>query len=139
MRLILKDGNIYIIRFDAGEELISELASFCTKEKIKAGTISGIGSSDNITISFYNLDTKQYEDVTIERRLEIVSLSGTIALLNNAPFAHIHGIFSDADMQPVSGHVKKLIVSATAEIILTKLNGELHREHDIKTGLNLLS
>lgn len=148
MKIILQGKNNYVLRFDAGEELIKELADFCLKEKINAGSLSGIGSAQNIIIAYYNLDTKQYEDATVERRLEIISLSGNIALLNDVPrktssrgkpYAHIHGTFSDADMQPISGHVKKLIVSATCEIVLIKLEGEMRRAYDPKTGLNLLS
>ena len=138
MKIVLSDDKNYILRFDPNEEITRELSNFCEKEKLFAGTITGIGSASEVTISFYNLDTKQYESVTVARRMEIVSLLGNVALLEGKPFAHLHGIFSDADMQPISGHVKELVVSATCEIALTRFDGEVRRAHDPKTGLNLL-
>ena len=51
---------------------------------------------------------------------------------------HCHGAFSDYNYATFAGHVKEIIVSATCEIHLTKLEGTLKRGHDTKTGLNLI-
>jgi predicted DNA-binding protein with PD1-like motif len=58
--------------------------------------------------------------------------------MDNKTVIHAHGVFADREYQTVGGHVKELIVSATSEVHLTKLVGEIKRAYDATTGLNLM-
>lgn len=51
---------------------------------------------------------------------------------------HSHGVFSDETMQAQTGHVNRLMVAATCEIFLEVLKGEIGRQYDKETGLNLM-
>ena len=138
MKLILKEKNRYLIRFDQGEELIANLNRFCQKAKIRAGLINGLGSSQELILSHYDLEKKKYSDLRIRQKMEINSLTGIIATQKKEIIIHLHGLFSDKSMNVRGGHVKKLIIAATAEIILEKLNGKILREYSKRIGLNLL-
>jgi len=70
--------------------------------------------------------------------MEIAAISGNAAQKSGEIVIHCHGVFSDSEMKPVAGHVKKLAVLATCEIFLEKADGRAEREYDGKTGLNLL-
>lgn len=138
MKLILKDDHRYILRFDRGEDVIDALKQFAIKEKIGAATFSGLGATDEISISWFDPDEKQYHDHLLTKKLEIVSLNGNIALLDGQPIVHAHGSFSDVELHNRSGHVKKLIVSATCEVSLIAMNGEITRTFDEQSGLYLM-
>lgn len=142
MNIILKDNRRYILRFDRGEELIEELIKFAESEKIEAGWFLAIGAVSEVTISHYNVDTKKYSDKNFNEKLEIISLMGNIAKLKESneekTIIHTHGSFSNPEMAVAAGHVKKLVVGPTCELLLIKLDGKIEREYSDEIGLNLM-
>ncbi|SRR5260221_3381536 len=138
MKVILQDTNIYILRFDTGENVIESLTKFCSDSHIFAGTFSIIGAAQDVVLSYYHLETKQYEDKSIHEDVEITGIIGTIAVMNEKIIIHCHGTFSNKNFEVIGGHVKKIIVSATCEVNLHVLNSTIERVYDKKTGLNLM-
>jgi len=138
MKFILQDKNQYMLRFDRGEDIIQGVIDFCGDQSIIAGYFSVIGAASEIVISYYNLDKKEYEDRHITENLEIAGVIGNVATLDGTIIVHAHGTFSDSDMQVLGGHIKKIIVSATGEVMFNKLDGVIVREYDDNTGLNLM-
>ncbi|MFY9462116.1 MAG: PPC domain-containing DNA-binding protein, partial [Candidatus Sungiibacteriota bacterium] len=131
-------NNKYILRFDRDEELLEALRTFCDAENIAAGFFFCLGAAEKITIAYYNIAKKEYEDKNIDAHLEITSMLGNISTLEGRVAIHSHGNFSDKDMRVYGGHVKKLVVSATCEVILEKFEGKIGRAPDKDIGLNLL-
>ncbi len=139
MKVILEEGRKYILRFNSREEVMTSLKRFCSENQIHAAFFSGIGRCLNLILSYYKLDTKQYDDCPIiEKELEIVSFHGDVSLMGSQVIIHAHGSFSDAALNVVGGHVKQLIVSGTCELFLKKFDGKMQRVYDEGTGLNLL-
>ncbi|MBI4239367.1 DNA-binding protein [Candidatus Uhrbacteria bacterium] len=138
MQLILQDGNITVLRFDSGEEVLAGIIKYCKDNTISAGYFSVIGIAKAVLLSYYNVDEKKYEDHDHQKNMEIVHVSGNIAITEQGITPHAHGSFSDSQLNVWAGHVKRLVVSATAEVILTKLSGTIHREFDEATGLRLM-
>ena len=138
MKIILKDGKKYILRFERGEELIEGLKNFCQAKKIKAAFFFALGASNEVELAHYDVDKKRYSNKVIRQKLEIDSLTGNIALLDGKIIIHSHGVFSDGTMQAQAGHVNRLAIAATGEIFLQVLKGKLERQYDGKTGLNLM-
>lgn len=133
----IDDG--YILRLEKGENLLETLMQFLKREGINGGTISGIGSCDKVVLGFYHLESKAYEWRTINEALEIVSLTGNIALVESEPFIHMHGVVSDSAFQTYGGHFKDATVGATCEIVIRPFgNVRLERNFDEATGLKLL-
>ncbi len=139
MKLILKDEHNYILRFDQDDELIQGLTQFCKTENIQAGLFHAIGSSKEVILSWYNIKNKKYTDKMFQEELEISSLTGNVATLKGESYIHMHGCFSNEAMQTYAGHIKKLIVGATCEVVLQTLQGRVERSHSEEIGLNLLS
>ena len=139
MKIILQDDRRYIVRFDKGDEVVSALKKFLTEQNITASTFSGIGASGLAELSYFNLETKKYQNKTFNEDLEIVSLTGNSAVLNGETALHAHCVLSKSDFSTLGGHVIKLVVSATCEIFLIKLDGAMERKLDPETSLNLLA
>jgi len=139
MKAIAEKDNQIILRFDAGEDVVSGLAAFAKKRGIDAASLNGLGSAKEIEISWYDLQTRGYERKTITEDLEILPLTGNIAMLKNDHVIHMHGVFGRRDLSVIGGHVHRLDVLATAEVTILVMSGtSLHRVKDEKTGLNLL-
>ncbi|MEK7617892.1 MAG: PPC domain-containing DNA-binding protein [Patescibacteria group bacterium] len=138
MKITLKDGRRYILRFDKGEEVSENLKKFIASENIGASYFSAIGACGLAELSYFNLETKKYQNKVFEEDLEIVSLTGNSSLLNNNVALHAHAVLSRADFSTLGGHLFKLVVSATCEVFLIKLDGKMERKLDEGMNLNLL-
>jgi len=133
----MKSGNVLVVRFDDGEELVSAFRKLCASERITGGVVTGIGAVRNADISVFNPETKKYTDMTVKENCEIVSLSGFASVLDNASWPHLHIALARSDFTVVGGHLKKATVSPTCEMAITVV-GRLERKKDAKSGLALL-
>ena len=58
--------------------------------------------------------------------------------LDGKAVVHGHGTFSDRFFNPRAGHIMKMIVSATCEVVLERLPGKMERSFSEEIGINLL-
>ncbi len=135
MQCIIHDGERYMIRLDNGEEAITSLIKFCQEHQITAGFFSMIGASRDVVLAYYNIPEKKYEDHQYQKDMEIVGVQGNVGVVEERTIIHAHGSFSDQQLNVWAGHVKRLVVSATAEVALTVLKGTINRKLDEASGL----
>ena len=127
-----------VLRLEKGEEVIDSIKNLCEKEDIKVGSISGLGASNHVVVGLFKVDEKKYYSNTFEEDFEITNLTGNISRMNGEVYLHIHGTFADVEGKCIGGHLNKAIISATSEIIITKINGEIGRNFSEEIGLNLI-
>lgn len=130
--------NTIVLRLEKGEEVIESINKLCIKESIKAGTIAGLGATNDIVIGLFKVDEKKYYSTSYNEDFEITNLTGNISVMNNEPYLHIHGTFGKADGTCVGGHLNKAVISATSEIFITVIDGNIGRKFDENIGLNLI-
>lgn len=138
MKIALEEPHQYILRFDKGEDVIAELGNFLAAQSILSCSFSGIGSTSEVELGYYNGHLKEYRKKPFFEELEVISLTGNGGIMEGKPAVHAHGMFGRTDFTTVGGHVFKLVVSATCEIFLTQLDGELKRGKNDEFNLNLL-
>lgn len=139
MQAVLQNNNHILLRFDKGDEVIEGLAKFMTDQNISACVFEGIGSAYELELGFYNQHLKDYRKRPFYEEVEIVSLIGNGVLTQDKAIIHAHGIFSRIDFSLIGGHVFKMLVLATCEAHLTKLEGPLQRRMNPDFNLNLLA
>lgn len=128
----------YVVRLTRGEELLESMRKFCIDRGIASGWLAGLGSTDHVKLSYYDIEKKEYIVKEFPGPLEIVNLTGNIAQKEGATVLHVHGTFSGTDYQAQAGHIDHLKVGATLEIYLQQFSLPLERKKDEATGLNLL-
>ncbi|MCE7936745.1 DNA-binding protein [Candidatus Saccharibacteria bacterium CPR2] len=128
----------YFVRVDSGELLVKQLTQLSAELNIRGASISGVGSSEWAEVGFYHQDKKQYEFKKLQLRMEIVSLSGSIARDEQGPVIHLHGVLSDHNLQCAAGHIREICVGATCEIYIKQFQQTIERAHDSVTGLKLI-
>ena len=129
--------NSYVIRLNKGEEVIDSLKQLCRDENIKLGEIPGLGASDFVEIGVFNVNTKEYNTKKIEGMFEITSLVGNVTKKDGEVYLHMHINFGDDEGFVRGGHLVKATVSATSEIILRIIEGNVGRKLSSEIGLNL--
>lgn len=138
MKIVSANNNSYVLRFDKGEEVAQGIMDFCATHSIAAAWVQLLGATDHVVLSYYNLQTKKYEDHELREDLEVTSVAGNLGMLDGKPILHIHGTFASRDLSVKGGHIKSLVVSATVEVHVRPLSGEIQRAYDPATGLNLM-
>ena len=132
-----KFGNKFVIRLDKGEEVVETLKQFCTKNHIKLGMVNGIGSTNRVVIGIFDTKNKKYSSIEFKGDHEIDQLSGNISTMSGDVYIHLHANLSDSSYNAYGGHMNSAIVSATCEIIIDVIDGEVNREFSDEIGLNL--
>ena len=130
-------GNHILLRLERGEELCASLLELARREKISLAKVEGLGASDHCVVGLYRLDEQRFSPVTLERPLEICTVTGSLTRKNGEPYLHLHGVLADETGACWGGHLKEARISATAELFLELLPGTVERVHDEKTGLEL--
>ncbi len=131
-------GNSVVVRLDRGEELISCLTQLCQKEDIRLAQISGLGAVDYVKAGIFYVEQKQYHQYELKGEMEIVSLTGSATRKDGEVYLHLHIAVSGEDGAVKGGHLNEAKVSATAELILMVLDGEVGRRFNDGVHLNLL-
>ena len=132
-------NDTYVVRMDRGEEVMSTLAGLCEKEGIRLASVEAIGAVDRAVVGLYDVGEKVYHRKEFNEPMEIASLLGTVTEKDAKPYLHLHAMLCDADMQTHGGHVNELRISATCEMVLRLIPGEVGRRPDEVTGLNLFA
>lgn len=132
-----KFDNVIVARIDKGEEIVDSVKKIAVSENIKTASINALGATNNFTVGVLNTSEKKYYSNTFKGNFEIVSLTGTITSMNNDVYTHIHMSAGNDKGKVFGGHLNKAYVSATCEMIITVINGEVGRRFDDDTGLNL--
>ena len=127
-----------IVRMDKGEDIVEQVKNVALKEKIKLASISALGAINEFTVGVFKTKEKKYYANEFKGDFEIVSLTGTINTMNDEYYSHMHLSAGNDQGQVFGGHLNKAIVSATCELVIQIINGEVDRYFDEEVGLNLL-
>ncbi len=138
MQIIFDSKEKSIVRLDKGEDCFEVLQTFA-KKRDKSFTFSIIGACSMVDLSYYDLKNKKYQSKVFDQKhIEIVSVTGNIAFLEEEILPHMHGIFSNEKYETFGGHINQLIISATGEVVVDWLGEKITRKYDEETGLKLM-
>ena len=129
--------DTYVVRLEKGEEVVNSLKKLCDKENIKLASIEGLGATNHVVVGLYDLDQKVYHNKEFNEAFEISSLIGNISRMNDESYLHIHINLADENMKTFGGHLYECVISATCELFIRVINGEVNRFKDEDSGLNL--
>lgn len=133
-----KFNDTYVVRLDRGEEIIASLTELCTKEKIVLGSIEGLGAADHVVVGLYNVGKKEYHKTEFNGPMEITALIGNVSRKDGEVYLHIHINLCDEQMRLLGGHLNECRISATCELFVRAIPGQVNRRFDADgVGLNL--
>ena len=133
-----KFGNKWVVRIDKGEEIVDTLKQLCKKNKIKLGSVSGVGGIERVTVGSFKAKTKEYFSQELIGDYEITNLIGNISTMKGEIYLHLHITISDSNNNAFGGHLNSAIISTTGEIIIGEIEGEIEREFNEEVKVNLL-
>jgi uncharacterized protein len=129
------DGKDVLMRLDPGEEMVSIITKWAKDNHIPSAVISGLGAVRDVRLGYFDLNDGKYIEIPVARHVEIVSLDGSIALLDGEPHLHMHVTVSSSGGGTIAGHLFQAVISITAELHLTILKEPIKRVKDPVTGI----
>ncbi len=139
-RLTESNGErTFALVLDLGDEPVAELTDFARRQHVQAAHFSAIGAFSGVTLGFFDLAARDYRPVKLTEQVEVVALSGNIAMNDGEPKVHAHAVVARADGTAHGGHLMEARVDPTLEIVLVESPKHLRRVTDPRTGLPLLA
>ncbi len=133
--------NGFFLVFKQGEELFTTLGQFCESQGVNWAQFQAIGTVEDVEIGYYDFPSREYIFRHEDGPLEVASLDGNVAEVDEQPVIHMHGVLSrcDESLECIGGHLKSARIAYTLEMCLWFVSQPLMRSRDEDTGLNLIT
>jgi uncharacterized protein len=128
----------FALVFDSGEEAMEGLRTFAWNANLVASQLTAIGALSDVTLGFFDPETRRYEKTRLWEQVEVLSLLGNVAIHENRPQVHAHVVVGKRDGSAHGGHLLAATVRPTLEVIVTESPRHLRRRLDPSTGLTRL-
>jgi predicted DNA-binding protein with PD1-like motif len=129
----------FVLIFDTGDEFMSGLTKFAKENGLSAASLTAIGAFSDVTLGYFDMQKKEYEKISMEEQVEVLSLVGDIAPKEDGePQVHAHVVVGRSNGTTRGGHVLEAYVRPTLEVVLTESPAHLRRKTDPETGLPLI-
>jgi uncharacterized protein len=140
VRLLSENGGVksYAIILAKGDEVMSGLTDFARQNKVASASFTAIGAFSHATVAWFDDARKEFRLIPIKQQVELVSMIGDIALVNDQPAVHTHVALASSDGTVRGGHVISAFVFPTLELFMTVYPTALHKQLDDATGLKLI-
>ncbi len=130
-------ADTLLVRMDPGEEITAQLRAVCEKEDVKLAAVEALGAVNDFTVGLFDTGTKEFRANRFQGPHEIVSLTGTVTTKDGAFYQHLHMSAANDRGEVFGGHLTAAVISATCEMVVRVLDGQVERAFDPEIGLNL--
>ncbi|GAA3782039.1 PPC domain-containing DNA-binding protein [Flavobacterium ginsengiterrae] len=128
----------YLMVLREGDNVLKLLEDLAQEEKIPSAYLTGIGFAQQAEFGFYDFEKKKFNPKTFYK-VEMGSLTGSLAWKEGKPSLHIHGVATDKDFNAFGGHLLSLTVgTGSMEIYITLYNEKLERKTEQPLNANVL-
>ncbi len=131
-------GTVHLLGLDTGDDLYNAISEYVKKHGINTASLAFLGAVRRASLRYYNPQEKRYQDLEIDKHLEVIAGTGNVSLLDGSPFVHIHAVFADEEGRAFGGHVNEGTEVFALEVTVSQLHGDAPvRQLDETTGLML--
>lgn len=131
-------GEAWALVFAPGDQAVGTLTEFAVEHDLQAGSFTAIGAFSSTRVAWFNLDTREYEEIAVDEQVEALSIVGDLALKDGRPFVHAHAVLGRRDGSVIGGHLLEATVRPTLELFLHVYSEPLRRVPDQASGLALI-
>jgi hypothetical protein len=137
---LIYDGpqRTFVLVFENDDEVLENLLAFAREHRLSAAEFTGIGAFSDAVLGYFDWQKKDYERIPVDEQVEVLNLTGNIALADGEPKLHAHIVLGKADGTAHGGHLLEGHVRPTLEVIVTESPAHLQRRSDPETGLALI-
>lgn len=133
------EQRTFALVFDKGDEVLETLLAFAKEQRLSAAEFTGLGALSDAVLGYFDWQKKDYKRIPIEEQVEVLNLTGNIALADGEPKLHPHIVLGKSDGTAHGGHLLEGHVRPTLEVVVTESPAHLRRRSDPETGLALIT
>ena len=127
--------DVFFLRLFSNEDVIKQIKKACKLYNVKSAVVlSGIGQLKKTKLGYFK-EKGDYNPEIFNNPVELLSLTGNICKGEDDYAIHLHAVLGDENKDAIGGHFIEGQVSITCEIVILKVNLDLHRKINEKTGL----
>ncbi len=131
-------GTVHLLGLDTGDDLYNAISEYVKTHDINTASLAFLGAVRRASLRYYNQEENRYQDLEIDKHLEVTAGTGNVSLLDGSPFVHIHAAFADEEGRAFGGHVNEGTEVFALEVTVSQLHGDAPvRQLDETTGLML--
>jgi len=134
-----ESDRTFALIFQTGDTVIEPLTRFAQENKLFAAHFTAIGAFSDLTLAYFDWESRQYQKIPLHEQVEVLSLIGDIADDKGKAKVHAHVVVGKRDGSAHGGHLIEAHVRPTLEVILTESPAHLRRKTDPTSGLALIS
>ena len=128
----------YLMVLRQGDDVLAAIENLAKEQQIPSASFTGIGFAQEVTFGFYDFNEKKFHPKTFNK-VEMGSLTGSIAWNTGKPSIHIHGVATDEKFAAYGGHILALKVgTGSMEVYITVNTDQLQRKMEMPLGANVL-
>jgi predicted DNA-binding protein with PD1-like motif len=131
-------GKTFALIFEAGDEAVEELTRWCEEQQITAARVTAVGAFSEATIAWFDWEAREYRELPVAERVEVLALTGDVAQREGRPRVHVHVVLGARDGWARGGHLISARVRPTLELVLDETPSHLRKRHDRESGLALI-
>lgn len=128
----------FALIFGIHDEVMPLLRSFAHEHDLNAAHFTAIGAFSQVTVAYFDWQTREYRHIPIDEQVEVLMLAGDITEKEDRPSVHAHVVVGKRDSTAHGGHLISARVRPTLEMILTETPAHLKKKFDNATGLALI-
>lgn len=132
-------GRSIVLVFDPGDEVVRTLTDWCGEQRVTAARFTAIGAFRDVTLGWFDWQSKQYREIEIADQVEALTLNGDVAVNEGEPAVHAHVVVGDRGGNAHGGHLLAGHVRPTLELILDEPPAHLCKRYDPESGLALIA
>lgn len=138
-RRLGSDGEqSFVLVYATGDEVMEGLLGFAREHAISAARFTAIGAFSEVVLGYFDWQQKEYERIPVGEQVEVLALTGDIALDQGEPAVHAHVVVGLRDGSTRGGHLIEGHVRPTLEVMLVEPPAHLHKRLDEESGLALI-
>lgn len=137
-RLLNQDPRTFAVVMNTDDEVLDCLQRFAEAERLSAASFTGLGALRDVELGYFDWQRKDYKRISIDEQVEVLALTGNVALADGKPKLHPHIVVGKSDGTAHGGHLMRGRVRPTLELVVTESPAHLQRHSDPETGLALI-
>jgi hypothetical protein len=132
-------GRAVVLVFSHGDEVTEQLGGWCREQRVDAARFTAIGAFGEVVLGWFDWESKQYREIGLDEQVEVLALTGDVALQDDEPAVHAHVVVGRSDGTVRGGHLLRGHVRPTLELVLDEPPVGLRKRHDPESGLAVIA
>jgi predicted DNA-binding protein with PD1-like motif len=134
----LAEGDTIVVVLGPGEEIVSSLLEVAKAHGITGGNLTGLGSTSEVELAFFDPEKKEYVPRIFREPMEIGSIVGNFSRMDDEHHVHVHATVAGPELLAFTGHLHHAVVGVGCEIYIRKLHAGVTRVKDPESGFSAL-